>query len=267
MERVCTSRFLLSSFSASHSLYPINHFCDARNGKEKTTISYITKGSVIISTAGEEIKAEAGDIIYQPDGIKYTSSWKGDPDVEYYSIHFDFLHLRETRIDRTFALQSISNGKDPCIGDLIVKIFENYEKEGSDRLLSLSDFYLLWSKILPLLDESKKIIFSSAVTSALEYIEKEYLSNFSVAELASHCHLSESRLYHKFSDEMKCSPIHYRNKLRIRKAIEYLKDGNYSVSEISDKLNFNSPVYFRKIFKQLTGFSPAEYKKLRREQN
>ncbi len=266
MERVCTSRFLLSSFSAAHSFYPHKHFCDARNGKEKTTISYIAKGSVVISATGEEIMAEAGDILYQPDGIKYTSAWKGAPDVEYYSIHFDFLHLRETRIDRAFALQSISREKVGDLGALIVKIFENYEKDDSERLVALSDFYLLWSRILPHLDSSKRITFSPAVTSALEYIEREYLTNFSISELAKHSQLSESRLYHKFSSEMKCSPISYRNKLRTQKAIEYLSDGNYSVSEISDKLNFNSPVYFRKIFKQMTGFSPIEYKKLRREQ-
>ncbi len=266
MERVCTSRFLLSSFAATHSFYPRKHFCDARSGKEKTTISYISKGSVTISTAGAEISATEGDIIYQPDGIKYTSTWKGTPDVEFYSIHFDFLHLRETRIDRIFALQSIAKDKTGDLGVLIIKIFDNYEKDDSERLIALSDFYLLWSKILPHLDSNIKSEFSPAVNAALEYIEKEYLRNFSVSELALHCHLSESRLYHKFSSEMKCSPIHYRNKLRIQKAIEYLKDGNYSVSEISEELNFNSPVYFRKIFKQMTGFSPIEYKKLRREQ-
>ena len=266
MERVCTSRFLLSSFSAAHSFYPRKHFCDARSGKEKTTISYIAKGSVTISTAGAEIKAEAGDLIYQPDGIKYTSTWKGEPDVEFYSIHFDFLHLRETRIDRAFALQSIKKETSGDAGEIIVRIFKNYEKDDNERLIALSDFYLLWSKILPLLDANIKSEFSASVALALEYIEAEYLKNFSVSELAKHCHLSESRLYHKFSDEMKSSPIQYRNKLRIQKAIEYLKDGNYSVSEISEILNFNSPVCFRKIFKQMTGFSPMEYKKLRREQ-
>ena len=266
MERVCTSCFLLSSFSASHSFYPSKHFCDAKNGKEKTTVSYIAKGSVVITTAGKEIRAEAGDILYQPDGIKYTSAWKGTPDIEFYSIHFDFIHIRETRIDRTFELQSISQGKTEKLGSLIVKIFENYEKNDGERLLALSDFYLLWSEILPSLVTSKKTTFSPAITTALEFIEKEYLKNFSISELAKHCHLSESRLYHKFSDEIKCSPIHYKNKLRIQKAIEYLKEGNYSISEISYKLNFNSPVYFRKIFKQMTGFSPIEYKKLRREQ-
>ncbi|MBQ8208495.1 MAG: helix-turn-helix transcriptional regulator [Clostridia bacterium] len=266
MDRVCTSRFLLSSFSSTHSFYPHKHFCDARTGKQKTSITYIAEGNVTIKTAGREIPAKAGDLIYLPDGMKYTSAWTGDPNVEFYSVHFDFSHLRETRIDRTFEIQSISKDQTGDLGELFRSILENYGKDDSERLLALSNFYLLWSKILPLLYTSEKISFSPQITAALEFIEAKYLDNFPVSELAKHCHLSESRLYHKFSDEMHCSPIHYRNSLRIQKAIEYLRDGNYSISEISDKLNFNSVIYFRKIFKSMTGFAPMEYKKIRREQ-
>lgn len=266
MDRVCTSRFLLSSFSSTHSFYPHNHFCDARTGKQQTSIGYIVSGSVTLKTAGREISASAGDLIYLPDGVKYTSTWTGDPNVEFFSVHFDFSHLRETRIDRTFVIQAISKEQTGDLGMIFRLIFQNYEKDDEERLLALSDFYLLWSKLLPHLYASEKISFSPQITSALEFIEAEYLRDFPVSELAKHCHLSESRLYHKFRDEMNCSPIHYRNSLRVQKAIEYLRDGNYSVSEISDKLNFNSVIYFRKIFRSMTGFGPMEYKKLWREQ-
>lgn len=266
MERVCTSRFLLSSFSASHSFYPHMHFCDARTGKQQTSIGYIAQGSVTMKTAGMEINAAAGDLIYIPDGVKYTSSWSGDPNVEFYSVHFDFSHLRETRIDRIFTIQTIHKDKTGDLGDTVRSIFENYEKDDASRLLALSFFYRLWSVILPHLCTNEKIIFSQPIKMALDFIESQYLNDFSVSDLARHCYLSESRLYHKFKDEMHCSPIHYRNSLRIQKAIEYLKDGSYTISEISDMLNFNSVIYFRKIFKSMTGFGPMEYKKLRKKQ-
>lgn len=265
MERVCTSRFLLSSFSVTHSFYPHKHFCDARTGKQQTSIGYISEGSVVLKTAGREITAEKGDMIYLPDGVKYTSSWTGAPSVEFFSVHFDFSHLRETRIDRIFPIQAIKKEQTGDLGDIFMLMLEKYEKDDAERLLALSNFYLLWSRILPHLCSGEKISFSPSITLALEYIESEYLSDFPISVLAKHCHLSESRLYHKFKEEMKCSPIHYRNSLRVQKAIEYLRDGSYSVSEISDRLNFNSVIYFRKIFKSMTGFSPMEYKKLWRE--
>ncbi len=262
MEKVCTSRFLLSSFSSTHSLYPQKHLCDASSGKQKTSISYIVRGCAEIKSAGIQILAKEGDLLYLPDGVKYTTAWQGAPDVEYYSVHFDFSHLRETRMDRAFVIQAIKKESIGDVKELFRLTYEYYEKDNEARLLSLSNFYLLWSKILPLLNTNKKLDFSQPISRALEFIEAEYLKNFSVAELAKHCHLSESRLYHKFQEEMHCSPIHYRNNLRIQKAIEYLKDGSYTVGEISDKLSFNSSIYFRKIFKQITGTSPMEYKRM-----
>lgn len=266
MERVCTSRFLLSSFSSTHTFHPHSHFCDARTGKQKTSIGYISCGSAVIRTAGREITAKEGDLIYLPDGLKYTSTWTGNPNVEFYSVHFDFFPVRETRIERTFDVQAVSSENTGDLGEHFKRIFENYEREDSERLLALSEFYLVWSKLLPCLAAKEHIVFSPQVTLAVEFIEANYLSNFPISDLARHCHLSESRLYHKFREEMNCSPVHYRNSLRIQKAIEYLSEGNHSINMISDKLNFNSVTYFRKIFKSMTGFGPLEYKKLRKNQ-
>ena len=45
---------------------------------------------------------------------------------------------------------------------------------------------MLWSKILPFLSTNKNLSLSQTISRALEFIEAEYLQNFSVAELAKH---------------------------------------------------------------------------------
>ncbi len=261
MNRICTSQFLLSSFSSTHFSYQHKEISVAKNGKQNTRIGYIEKGSVVIKASGGEICAGPGDILYLPGGVKYTTVWTGTPNIEFFSVDFYFNHPEEIRPDQDFCLQMIEKDNSEDIGNIIRKIYEYYEKDDEQRFLSLSNFYILWSKMLSKLRAKEKPAFSPAIAKALEFIHSEYLTNFSVSDIAGYCHLSESRLYHRFREEMHCSPIHYRNDLRIKKAIEYLEDGNYTMTEISNKLNFNSHIYFRRIFRQITGFSPMEYKK------
>ncbi len=44
-------------------------------------------------------------------------------------------------------------------------------------------------------------------------------------------------------------------------------DSEMSVTSIAEELAFDTPNYFTKTFKRLTGYTPLEYKKMRRMQN
>lgn len=266
MERVCINRFLLSEINIEKHFFERKHLCDVMTGKERSTIAFVAKGDVAVTTSGRKIMAHAGDVIYFPDESHYTAEWFGSRSIEYYYIHFRFSPLREIRMDRAFGIKAISSDKTGELGSLFEKIYFNFLADDEKRLLALSDFYYLFSRLLSHMETPEKLSFSPAVTSALSYIESDFLRDFSVAELAAECHMSESRLYHKFKEEMNCTPVYYRNHLRIQKAIELLKEGELSVGEISDRLNFHSVTYFRKVFQTMTGLSPMEYKKIWREQ-
>ena len=49
--------------------------------------------------------------------------------------------------------------------------------------------------------------------------------------------------------------------LRIHNAKVLLESTNYNVTEISNIIGYENPLYFSRIFKKQTGFSPSEYRK------
>jgi AraC family transcriptional regulator len=49
---------------------------------------------------------------------------------------------------------------------------------------------------------------------------------------------------------------------RIKKAKELIVFNELNFSEISDDLGYSSPAHFSNQFKAITGFSPAQYKKM-----
>lgn len=53
----------------------------------------------------------------------------------------------------------------------------------------------------------------------------------------------------------------YIRSLRIKKACELLRDTDLTISEIFVECGFDSANYFSRVFKQVMGMSPSEYRK------
>ena len=82
-----------------------------------------------------------------------------------------------------------------------------------------------------------------------------------VKELAKMCGLCESQYRKLFQDEFGVSPIKYLNKLRINSTLIKIGTNNYTMAQISEMCGFTDQKYFNKIFKEVTGKSPSQYKK------
>ncbi len=95
---------------------------------------------------------------------------------------------------------------------------------------------------------------------ALRLLEEHYNEQVSVNRLAEACALSQSQLRRLFQKETGTSPVDYKNHLRIKKAADMLLYSQATVAEISQSLGFKNPFVFSRVFKQLKGVSPKEYR-------
>ncbi len=79
-------------------------------------------------------------------------------------------------------------------------------------------------------------------------------------------HISEKTFYSKtyinniFKKNLGYSIIQYYNRLKVQEAKSLLRE-DIPAAVISDKLHFESPNYFTKVFKKYTGMTPSQYKK------
>ena len=99
------------------------------------------------------------------------------------------------------------------------------------------------------------------VMRALQYIEDHRYENISLSDLTKVCSISEKHLLKIFKEQLGIPPIQYNNKLRIGKAKKLLQTTKYSIYEISEQLNFNSPEYFCRLFRKEENCSPSQYRK------
>ncbi|MDE7126441.1 MAG: AraC family transcriptional regulator, partial [Bacteroidales bacterium] len=86
-------------------------------------------------------------------------------------------------------------------------------------------------------------------------------SEFSTDDFARAMNMSRSNLHLKLKAITGESALDFIHKIRFRKACALLKEGRYTVSEVSDKVGFSSPSYFATCFKKHIGCLPTEYAK------
>ena len=85
--------------------------------------------------------------------------------------------------------------------------------------------------------------------------------NFSIDTLAEQMNMSRSNLHLKLKAITGKSAIDFIHKIRFNRACQLLKEGKYTVAEISFMVGYNTPSYFAARFKKYIGCLPTEYGK------
>ncbi len=109
---------------------------------------------------------------------------------------------------------------------------------------------------LPRPSESRLII-----APALDYIETNYMQQFTVEFLADLCHFSATHFRRVFHELMGTSPLDFVNTTRILKACNLLRNTKDPVLNISEAVGFHSVSSFNRLFIRLMGISPREYRR------
>lgn len=238
---------------------------DNRLGLNQCSLCLLLKGALRIEAGGRTLTAQGGDLVYFPRRRRYASHWCAGS--ECIAIYFSFQYRAiENGVSRLlpgqgdpFYFQTL-----PPIEDYPV-LFERLlsEYHVPERHLSvLSESLSLYSRLSDIMLREPTPPLQDALETALIYIEEHCTDDFSIADIARLCGMSESRLYHTFREATGTSPIEYKNRERIRRAMEMLPNSALSIEQIADQLNFSSPAYFRRIFKKYAGSQPSDYRGL-----
>lgn len=102
---------------------------------------------------------------------------------------------------------------------------------------------------------------SLVISPALDYIEENYMQQFTIEYLADLCHWSPTHFRRVFHDIMGTSPLDYVNNTRIMKSCILLRSTEHSILDISEMVGFHSVSSFNRYFIKLMQLSPREYRK------
>ena len=196
-----------------------------------------------------------------------------------------------------FLFDNRSIGENPALSELYgmlsmpVHINAEYDSEFLISLTNiLADIYALYSdfgevtevyiyiKLLTLLarireyrltevslGEDEK--YADKFRMILKYIENNYMYDITLDDLANLAGYSKyhfSRIFKKYSNT---TFITYLNQRRIKAAELLLLDDDMSVTDAAMQVGFSSLTTFNRVFKEIKGCTPSEFRKLYRSVN
>lgn len=98
------------------------------------------------------------------------------------------------------------------------------------------------------------------VKKALMYLSEHFADpDLSLTKLADEVGLSQNYLGLIFKQKLNIGFNEYIRQLRLNHALRLLKQGGFSLGEISEKCGFNSKSYFIAVFKKQYGITPKKY--------
>lgn len=102
------------------------------------------------------------------------------------------------------------------------------------------------------------------LAGALLVLHQQPGRDWSVAELAAHCHTSRSVFAERFQATLGIPPLRYVTQLRMRLASQWLTLERLPIEEVALRLGYTSQAAFSRAFKRITGQPPGASRQRRR---
>ena len=135
------------------------------------------------------------------------------------------------------------------------------EKEFQDLRKQVSRFYgFRYDDIA--LDASGKPDSGSAYLAvrSVQYIRDHYMENLDLQQVADGLYISTWHLCRVLKRETGNTFVNILNQIRIDAAKELLDETNDRIYEIANHVGYPDVTYFGRVFKQITGCTPSEYR-------
>lgn len=243
-------------------------------------ISYFTSGCGHYCSDDKRYPVKAGDIYLSLPGEIHNGHADDSDPFRYFYIGFGFdtansEYGRFAHVQRMFDQVRVPVAADkfgletPFLGifnELInLKEFsDELIKSYIDQIIFLAyrNFFDSWEKAYSRqsdIDANQDIVYE-----IIHRIDRN-LENGTIIklpQLGEALGYSYSHLSHLFSQKTGLTIKQYLNRKRFEKAVEWLKESDYSITEISDKLGYQSIHTFSKAFRKSYGLSPTDYQQM-----
>jgi transcriptional regulator GlxA family with amidase domain len=157
----------------------------------------------------------------------------------------------------------ITSGASMTWHDLVLYLIARFAGPTAAQTVARS-FALQWHQdgLAPyMVFEGRSDHGDAAVSAAQQWIAKHFSVTNPLEEMVRRSGLTERTFKRRFTAATGLSPIAYVQRLRIEDAKRRLERTRAPVDEISWKIGYEEPTFFRRLFKRVTGVTPIAYRR------
>ena len=217
-------------------------------------VGLVLRGSGILTVNGESAQICEGDIYFIKKGSVFSVKRSGE--MEYLYISFHGWHADE-------LMERLRISQTNCLfrghRDLIVFWTSCFDRSESGNLDLFSEAVILYT-VANLADVRKET--NELSERIAEYANHHFSDpSLNLSDIAVELGYDAKYLSALFKTKRDITFTKYLRSLRIKHAAFLFEEGVESVKSVAMLSGFSDALYFSKIFKQETGFTPSEYLK------
>lgn len=258
---LCRNLFLTEiGYEAETSFHPVaktkldNHYL----------IVYVAKGRGTYQIRKQKFRVIENDFFVVPaEGIEKMESEVSDP----WSIYWAYfsgsqaakvvLHLNGRQLSPRQAKPLV--GRISQFNDILhhLELMENIE----NLVYANSRFYSFLCSFRLMVLSAKKYARKDGVIQSIEYMRENINKVVTLDHLASIAGLSISHYCAVFKQKTMQTPLQLHTSMKIQRACQLLQNKNQTIKSISYTLGFFDQYHFSKVFKQIMGMAPRDFRK------
>ena len=239
--------------------HPSPRYSIKRRDNNYFIMEYVVSGKGYLEIDGKKFTLEPGDVYCIEPG--YDHKYYSDPSDPFEKIWINFFSDIFKEVFQAFSLHGIFVFKNSGCRQYFENILAVSETSiYSDEICyEVCSFLFLIVTMLAENIQTKKRI-PDDVRKIKDILDGALYSSITIEEIADRLFISKMQLTRIFCKYYNQTPYNYLLNQKIQMAKKFLLNSSMSVKNISDKLAFNDPHYFSRIFKKKTGYSPQSYR-------
>ncbi len=223
-------------------------------------LCYVVKGRYNEKSDKTSLECKKNDIIIHASHSEHTNTFDVSPatcfNIEFSHHWFERLNNHGIHFDKTKKVNY------PTSSFLLYKAYKEFRDFNSLSPLMIEGL-VLEALVHLTRKELKYKPTSNSITKIVSLIKERYDEDISLFYLAKQVNVHPAHLSREFKKQMRCTVGEFQRNIRVNNAIVLLRQSKADISEIALRCGFADQSYFTKIFKRVTGLTPAEYRRKR----
>lgn len=220
--------------------------------REMNSFLCILHGNCTYSFEGSEFDLVPGSVVYLPYGSNHVLEVHSDV-FAFYRLDFHLTVGEEIVLFSDRPKKMCHVASEDCTAALQAMAAECQFVHNTIRKTELL------TTIFRTLDTTPSDIRRERLAPAIGYLLEHLTEKIDCKSLARICCLGSAQFYNLFREAYHMTPLEYRDRLRMERAMLLLRDGAFSVAEVAEELGFESVSYFSRFFKKYQGVSPSKF--------
>lgn len=234
--------------------------------QEHYAIHYVKKGRGFFECVGKKYPVAQGQCFLLNPGLLVHYYPDDAEPWEYAWISFSGTAVKKLLMQTTaFSPAPVSGNVGDTVAALLREAACNFRRHNAAAdMRNIGYFYLILSQLTERFPAySEKRSQNWAIYRTAEFIEQNYRRHdLNIELLANEMKMNRISLYRNFMREFDISPKQYMIEVRMSRAKELLRSSEFSVKSIAYSVGYSDQLYFAKVFRKKTGYTPSAYREL-----